>query len=159
MVEGHVFFDEDHNGVMGGAEVGLAGITVTLTGFDDSGNPVTLVTETDAQGKYSFIVLEGDYTVTYDTTDPDIPAGLTDATTPVSINVSPNAGVEVEDIDFGLDNTGTIGDTVYNDVNGNGSQADGEAGIGGVTLALYDDTDGNGLLSAAERSAAQLILK
>ena len=68
----------------------------------------------------------------------------------------PNAGDEIGNLDFGLDNTGTIGDTVYDDVNGSGSQTGGEAGIGGVTLALYGDTDGNGELSAAELSAGAI---
>lgn len=55
-------------------------------------------------------------------------------------------------LDFGLKGTGSIGDKVWNDVNGNGIQDAGEAGISGVTVTLtYPDastvtatTDANG---------------
>ncbi|NJN84122.1 MAG: hypothetical protein HC802_18830 [Caldilineaceae bacterium] len=43
-------------------------------------------------------------------------------------------------LDFGRDNPGKVGDTVWNDANGNGVQDGGETGIPGVTLSLYNIT-------------------
>jgi hypothetical protein len=45
----------------------MSGITVTLTGVDEQGNNVQLVTTSDAYGKYSFTgLMAGTYTVTCD---------------------------------------------------------------------------------------------
>lgn len=43
----------------------------------------------------------------------------------------------------------SIGDTVWLDVNNNGLLDTGEAGIPGVALTLYEDTDGNGVFTPA----------
>jgi hypothetical protein len=57
-VYGNVFFDLDHDNVMGPDEVGLSGWTVQITG------PVTLTTVTDGNGAYSFTGLDaGTYLV------------------------------------------------------------------------------------------------
>ena len=45
---------------------------------------------------------------------------------------------------------GQIGDTVYTDTNGNGSQDAGEPGISGVTVSLYNDANGSGIYDAGE---------
>jgi SdrD B-like domain/Carboxypeptidase regulatory-like domain len=63
-IAGTVFEDADNDGVQGAAP-GIAGVTVTLTGIDDGGNPVSLSTTTDSIGNYSFDNLRpGTYTVT-----------------------------------------------------------------------------------------------
>ncbi|MEQ1852772.1 MAG: Calx-beta domain-containing protein, partial [Chthoniobacteraceae bacterium] len=64
-ISGMVFQDFDVNGVMNGADSGIVNTTVTLTGTDDLGAPVSLVTTTDAAGLYSFSGLRpGIYSVT-----------------------------------------------------------------------------------------------
>ena len=69
-LSGYVYEDAANDGVKGAGEVGIAGVTVTLTGTDDLGNPVSTTTTTDATGKYSFDTLRpGTYTVT-ETTQP-----------------------------------------------------------------------------------------
>src|SRR5262249_47699918 len=45
--------------------------------------------------------------------------------------------------DFGYRRDGTIGDTIFQDVNGNGTQDPGEPGIPGVTVRLYEWVDAN----------------
>ncbi|WP_234265238.1 DUF4347 domain-containing protein, partial [Hydrogenophaga sp. NFH-34] len=47
--------------------------------------------------------------------------------------------------------TGTIGDLVFADANGNGVQDAGEVGIAGVTVALYDDVNNDGVVDANDR--------
>ncbi len=82
-VEGNVFHDTDRNGVFDGGESGLTPVTVTLTGFDDFGNPVSATTTTDAAGHFMFLVPEGNYTLTYNTTQ-TTGLGYPEATTPTS---------------------------------------------------------------------------
>lgn len=143
-----VFHDVNHNGVQDPGEPGLANITVTLTGADINGNPVSLVTETDADGIYQFLVPAGNYTIAYDLNDPDFPANLStrEATTPTSFSFTAQAGWEYVDFDFGVDNTGKLGDTIFLDADGSGLQTASEPGLAGVTVYLYDIT-GTSLLA------------
>ena len=71
-IAGRVYADNNNNGAIDGAEAGLAGITIELTGSDDLGNPVTSSTTTGPDGSYSFANLRpGNYTLT----EPIQPAG------------------------------------------------------------------------------------
>ncbi len=64
-VAGRVYIDTNNNGVIDGAEAGIPGVTVRLTGTDDTGAAVNTPTVTDATGAYSFLNLRpGTYTVT-----------------------------------------------------------------------------------------------
>ena len=53
-VSGRVYNDFNNNGSVDGGETGIANVPVTLSGFDDIGNPVLLNTTTDASGNYTF---------------------------------------------------------------------------------------------------------
>ncbi|MBP2473374.1 putative repeat protein (TIGR01451 family) [Crossiella equi] len=62
---GNVYTDANDNGVRDSGEAGIPGTTVTLTGTDANGKPVSRTTTTDADGKYFFDrLLSGTYTVT-----------------------------------------------------------------------------------------------
>ncbi|WP_283193223.1 tandem-95 repeat protein [Rhizobium sp. AN80A] len=50
--------------------------------------------------------------------------------------------------------TGTIGDKIFNDVDKSGTFNTGDGGIGGVTVQLIDDVNGDGLVSTGERILA-----
>jgi protocatechuate 3,4-dioxygenase beta subunit len=155
-LEGTIYHDENANELLDGGEAGVgANITVTLTGTDVNGNPVTQTVETDADGNYRFVVPPGDYTITYDAADVTaIDSTLTDPTTPTSLNVTvasgQNSGEELPYYNFGVDNSGSIGDTVWFDADGDGTQDAGEAGMAGVTVRLYEDTDNSGTLTAGD---------
>ena len=73
-VAGSVFLDTDNNGARNGADTGIAGVTLTLTGTDVSGNPVNRSTTTDASGNYRFDDLlaagAGGYTLTEQAAQP-----------------------------------------------------------------------------------------
>jgi uncharacterized repeat protein (TIGR01451 family) len=61
---GYAYVDGNDNGIREAGEVGLPGVTVTLTGSEDFGGTVTLVMATDTQGRYCFdVLLPGRYTV------------------------------------------------------------------------------------------------
>ncbi|MGB4805832.1 MAG: SdrD B-like domain-containing protein, partial [Anaerolineae bacterium] len=152
-VSGHVFHDANSNGVFDAGETPLPNVTVTLTGADLNGNPVSLTTTTDAAGEYEFVAPPGNYTITYNTGDPDIPPALTQATTPVTVSLALNAGAEVGGIDFGRDHPGSVGDTLFVDANGNGLQDSGEPGLANVTVSLYDSS-GTTLLATTVSDAS-----
>lgn len=152
-VSGHVFHDANSNGVFDAGETPLPNVTVTLTGTDLNGNPVSLTTTTDAAGEYEFVAPPGNYTITYNTGDPDIPPALTQATTPVTVSLTLNAGAEVGGIDFGRDHPGSVGDTLFVDANGNGLQDSGEPGLANVTVSLYDSS-GTTLLATTVSDAS-----
>lgn len=62
-----VWNDLNKNGVQDSGEPGVGGVQVALTGTDADGNPVSLDTVTDADGKYLFPELaSGEYEVTFD---------------------------------------------------------------------------------------------
>ena len=140
-----VWHDLNRNGVQEPGEPGLYRVKVELL----QGGVVVRETLTDENGWYQFTgVCPGTYGVRY---APDtVPAGflptLTDQGTPeTDSNPSPTAvtldafnSVDLT-IDFGFQVpcSGLLGDFVWNDVNANGIQDDGEAGIPGVQVLLY----------------------
>ena len=56
-------------------------------------------------------------------------------------------------VDFGFFAPVSIGSTVFNDTNNNGSLDGTESGLAGATVKLYNDADGNGVLEGAELTA------
>ncbi len=142
-----VFFDINGDGTLNGQDVGIPGVTVTLSGDlnNDGTSDYTVNTTTDGSGRYVFSNLPpGDYTVTVTP-----PAGTTqtyDATAPLD-NQSTYSLVLMEDEtaqDFGYTGTGSIGDRVWFDINGDGVQDAGEPGFVGVPVQLDVDLDGDG---------------
>lgn len=147
-----VWLDVNANGVLDSGESGIAGVDVALTG------PVSGTTITDADGVYGFTGLPiGSYTVTvsgsaidtleqtHDLDDPVTTSPSTPNTADVdlALTAAGNAVVSRNDVDFGYRQPllpGSIGDTVWNDLNGNGIQDGGEPGIDGVTVILLDDS-------------------
>lgn len=109
-ISGTLYQDDDGSGTRDPGEAGLpAGITVTL--YDDKGTPadpaddtLAFTTETIADGSYVFGTV--DATLTYrsevDTTDPEIPAGLSVSTANPLTGVAVSAGAETTDQDFGF---------------------------------------------------------
>ena len=140
LVEGTVFHDTNSNAVMDPGESGLSPVTVTLTGTDEHGGAVNLSTPTDASGYYKFLVAGGNYTVSYNTSQTSA-MGYPRPTTAVSYTFVAAVGEDGHNVyDFGVGNNGSVGDTVFDDANGNGIQDAGEAGLANVTVGLYADS-------------------
>jgi SdrD B-like domain len=75
-LSGFVYADANRDGVRQSAEPGLSGITITLTGFDANGKPVTQTTVTLGDGSYAFKNLAaGTYQISVDL-PPFIPHGM-----------------------------------------------------------------------------------
>ncbi|MFJ4103724.1 SdrD B-like domain-containing protein [Amycolatopsis japonica] len=143
-----VWVDTDKNGLQDGGEPGVNGVAVTLKGPDGEKK-----TTTDADGKYVFAGLpEGDYVVCFEAkgyTLTKVDAGddakdsdadpATGCTKPVKLgpdNLTLDAGLVKQD----KPEPNKIGDYVWIDKNGNGSQDPGEAGVNGFTVVLKDGT-------------------
>jgi uncharacterized repeat protein (TIGR01451 family) len=160
-----VWRDRNGNGLQdGGAETGLANITVELwrdmnaNGTLDAGDTRVGTMTTDPNGLYLFSNLpQGTYFARVDETDPDMPSTYNPTTpNPLRVDIIA-ASTDYRDADFGFGPFGVIGDLVWNDVDGDRSQDAGELGLSGVTLRLYSgacppggapistaSTDGNG---------------
>jgi serine-aspartate repeat-containing protein C/D/E len=150
-----VFFDRNENGLQDSDEIGVGGVTVTLTGAGadgvlGTGDDTTAVATTDANGKYLFTDLTaGKYQVGYSNI-PSIANYTLDhvgSDTTIDSNANPSTGLtEVVELAAGqVDLTvdgglvlkhGAIGDFVFKDTNGNGIQDATEAGVAGVTVSL-----------------------
>ncbi len=142
-----VWFDADRDGVQDAGEPGIGGVSVELDiDFDGDGAvDATLSTTTDASGNYLFEGLPAaDYVVrvappvSFDPTF-DSDGGLDHESAHTL-----GAGEDNVAQDFGYAGTGSIGDRVWFDMDGDGSQDVGEPGIGGVMVTLDLDLDGDG---------------
>ena len=146
-----VWFDANKDGIQDADEVGVAGVTVTIGEalgmdpiLDADGNLVKPVT-TDANGKYVFTnLLPGTYGVTF-----TIPAGYSETksyaagdsekdSNSAESDVTLTEGQDDMTIDLGLIADGTIGDTLFWDVdNSGGSEPSGaDKPLAGVTVKL-----------------------
>jgi uncharacterized protein (DUF2141 family) len=139
-----VYTDTNGNSTQNSGETGISGVTVNLIGAGPDGqfgtsDDFTRTTTTDSNGKYSFTGLPGgNYRVTVNN-----PAGLTATQTqPDAIALGNGQNIDTVDFGFNQQSSGvsSIGDTVFNDTNGNGVQDQGEPGIGGVTINLRDSS-------------------
>lgn len=148
----YVWNDVDKDGIQDATEHGVAGITVTL--YDNTNTPIAS-TSTNANGQYTFPDLpNGTYTVGFSNlpegfvfspigngttstdSDPNPSTGLTS-----SVSLTGNTHITTLDagINLGNPNVGTasLGDLVWYDINNNGLQDAGEAGVQDVTATLY----------------------
>ncbi|MCD8916503.1 carboxypeptidase regulatory-like domain-containing protein, partial [Staphylococcus simulans] len=160
----YVWEDSNRDGIQNSNEVGIEGVTVTLTKPDGT----TATTVTDATGKYNFSGLEnGEYTVTF--TPPagyeaspvnvgDVALDSNGLTTTATINNADNTTIDSGFFKPVVETpqepaTYTVGDKVWEDTNKDGIQNSNEPGIEGVTVTLTKPdgstevttiTDGNG---------------
>lgn len=154
-VSGLVYIDDNNNGVRDVNEAPIPGTTVTLTGTDDLGNPVTLSLATATDGSYHFTNLRpGTYTIretqppgflpgrnavgTVNGTPDGILATPTIDTITAVILASANDSI---DNDFGELQPASLSGFVYEDVNIDGMHQAGEPAIAGVTITLTGSDD------------------
>jgi large repetitive protein len=154
IIDGRVWLDADNDGSIGGAERGIAGVTIELTGTDTAGRPVTRSTVTDADGHWRFDSLApGNYTVT----EPAQPPGTVNGTTlagptggtPSAVASTPSrisgivlgVGESSTDNRFGEVPAGAVAGLVWADNDNDGRVDPGESGLAGVTLVLTGTDD------------------
>jgi hypothetical protein len=150
-ISGYAYFDANLDTYREAGEWGLGGVTIQLTGVDVNGQAVSRMTQTDANGQYSFTDLTpGTYTLTKLTT----PAGFLDwvdragnlggtAGVDTITNIQLQGGANGVEYDFGHVAPSSVSGYVYFDANKDGVLDSGDTGIAGVTITLYG-TDGLG---------------
>jgi hypothetical protein len=147
-----VWDDQNQNGIQDAGEPGIQGVLVTL--LDDIGAPIDFAI-TDAAGAYMFASLcASTYQVEVDVTT--VPDRFVPTTANVggddSVNSKPSPTfvvlatdtTVVTNVDFGfykLPCEGVVSGTVFDDLNRNGDQDEGEPGLPNVKVTLYDDLD------------------
>lgn len=135
---GAVYHDLNGNGALDAGEPGLDGVNVQLT----NPNSATSTGSTSGGGIFIFgppAVLTGTHTLTLLT-----PAGYT-PTSPTTLTVDKQAGVESNDNNFGLQPLATATPTsipasiagyIYHDQNSNGVRDSSEVGVAGVSVTI-----------------------
>ena len=137
--------DANGNGVQDPGEPGIGNVTLALStaGADalcgTADDSAVMTTTTNANGHYLFenLATPAKYCVTVTDVNHVLDQYvLTGGSNPLLVDLPAN-GVNL-DADFGYyqPQPGAIGDTVWNDANGDGVQDTGEPGIGNVTIAL-----------------------
>jgi len=140
-----VWYDVNADGIQDVGEPGLGGVTVTATfyGLDGAvggGDDVVRATVTSPDGSYVFGDLpEGTYRVEVDAAT--LPGGMTptfdrDGTQDGSTEVVLPADGSILDVDFGYVGTGSIGDTVWWDIDRDGTRIGSEPGWPGVGITV-----------------------
>ncbi|MFO7680302.1 MAG: SdrD B-like domain-containing protein, partial [Chloroflexota bacterium] len=148
-IEGFVYADWDSDASFNSTDVGWEGIPVIL--YDENGQ-IIATTTTDSDGKYTFEHLPpGDYVVKVDQTalppqysqtenygEDDGNGFCTTCASQASVTITSEP---VTDVNFGYEpvGTGSIGDFVWYDNNGNAIPNAGEPGLDGITVELYVD--------------------
>ncbi len=143
-ISDRIWYDYDNNGLVDLGEPGIAGVTVNLFAAGLVKGSVV----TDADGNFTFPGLpNGTYTITIEDADGKLLSfsGTTTAAQAGMKSVT-LAGSDISATSFGYNNPGRIGDQLWSDADGDGILDPGEAGIAGVLVRLYFDTNGNGLL-------------
>jgi uncharacterized repeat protein (TIGR01451 family) len=157
-----VWQDTDGDGIQDDSESGISGVTVYLyhdqdgNGLLDSAEDALVAeVESDDTGHYLFAALAaGDYLVVAEQSDPALPTDgygepyIVSVTTPIQVALGTDE--QYHDADIGFTAGGTIGDFVWQDNNGNGTQDGGEPGIAGVGVSLYEDVNSSGAWDAGD---------
>jgi protocatechuate 3,4-dioxygenase beta subunit len=160
----YVWVDEDADGLQDTDEPGIVGVTVTLTGTDGLGNPVTLTTTTDANGYYNFInLVPGTYKLTFTTPaggyiSTPVDQGGNDASDSdanpamggMTVNEVLTSGENNPTYDAGYYIPASIGNYTWIDANANGIQDGGELPIGGVNVILTGTTGSGQAVNQAQ---------
>lgn len=149
-IRDRVWHDDTNYGDDDG-ETGITGVTVDLL---DASDVVIATVTTDASGYFEFVGVPGDgadYTVVITDTDgvlsdyfgatPEAIAGEMDIN---NLTADFDPTIDPDEPNFGYDLTGSIGDTLFSDTDGDGVQDAGELGLGGVTVELWLDVDADG---------------
>jgi len=159
-----LYKDWNGDGIYDSADDGLANVTVYLyedqdgDGVVDPEDALVATTVSSASGAYLFSGLAaGNYIVRVDVSDPDLPGSWSQSDDPDAAfdnqsAVSVNGSNSVLTVDFGYQPLGgaSIGDFVFVDADADGIADSGENGIAGISVSLYEDSNGNGILDAAD---------
>lgn len=155
--------DDANNSPRESTDGDLSGVTVQL--YNSTCTTLLSTDVTDSDGHYFFGNLTGGTTYCIKVDTSTLPAGSTwsqmselnngtfDGTLNNTVTFTAAADTNLGSVDFGWRRSGTkrIGDTLFYDWNGNGVQNAGvDEGIKDITVYLYTDADGDGLVESGD---------
>lgn len=152
-ISGNVWRDDDADGLMGQAEPALGDVTVELIGVQDGKEDTVVRTQTDAGGAYEFTLIRaGTYQVRFTLPEQMLLADRRDEPNGSHVTVVPGnvgtsdavtlaPGERVTNVNAGGILPGVIGDTVWQDTNGNGLQDYREPRLPDVAISLLRVSD------------------
>lgn len=166
-ISGFVYLDINANGVKDASDTGIAGVTVVLTGTDNSGNSISRTVTTGTDGAYLFnAVPPGTYTLT----EPNQPTGTINGVTnpgtaggnatPSTVTPSAISGIVLNpgpgssSNNFGEYQSSAISGRVFLDVNANAIFDSGDSGLSGVSIVLTGTDVGGHAVNLATTTAA-----
>ncbi|MCI2282097.1 hypothetical protein L3081_00155 [Colwellia sp. MSW7] len=147
-ISGTVFIDANDDGIQTIDELGIEGVSITLTGTDNLNRVISKTLLTDANGDYTFTNLPENtvtgYTITEshpskfeDGLDSKLEQVIIDSRTSDVIDLlTLKSNEHLTENNFAELYSGKISGTVFIDGNNDGSQATGELGIENVSLTL-----------------------
>lgn len=143
-----VFNDLDGDGIRDPMEPPLENVTVFLFCYDENGEPVVVGDDTtDANGTYSienvqpglcFVVVHPVVNNETYNFSPVVPDGNQIQPNGTSPDIDIDWDQVIDDVDVGMYLPVTLGNKVWEDLDGNGIQDDGEEGIAGLEVTLLD---------------------
>jgi hypothetical protein len=135
-----VFLDADGDQVQDAGEAGVPGVLLELR---DTAGYLLATTTTDANGKYRFGADSFTYQVVVAASNFSAGGPLEGTIATIAYQITDTVTkANVLTYDFGFRGAGSLGDLVWFDRNGNGTQDAGEAGFGGVTVELRNGSGG-----------------
>jgi uncharacterized repeat protein (TIGR01451 family) len=163
---GRVYQDTNGNGTLDGSETGIPNVTVTLTGTDAGGNPVSLTATTGPDGTYTFTNVPAPnatgYTITEDQST--VPAVLANGTSNPG-TITPNGGAAATRGTANNANSQITGITwtppaaVATAPHAVGANYNfGEVQTAGISGTVVRDTDRNGTQNGGETGIAGVSL-
>jgi Ca2+-binding RTX toxin-like protein len=144
----YAFTDNNGDGIQNGGDTPLAGVQVQLV--NTVTGAVVATTQTANDGSYLFTVPPGTYKEIWSTPTGMVPTQTGQGTPATDSNVLPdgstapitlNSGQSDLTQDGGFYGPVRIGDTVFEDQNGNGIQDAGDTALAAVTVKLLDATN------------------
>ncbi len=158
---GLVYVDSDNDGVKDVGEIGLAGVTITLSGVNDLGQALTLTGQTAANGSYQFADLRPG---TYRLVETQPGSHLDGKETAGSLggdpgidrfsNISLASGENGTNYNFGELGPASLGGFVFADDDNDGIKDPAENGLGNVLITLTGTTDLGSTVTQSQRTAA-----
>jgi hypothetical protein len=136
-----LYFDNNQNATQDAEEPDMPNVTVQIVDGDGISQNVV----TDGNGDWVTQVAQGEAVSTIDTLDPDFPIGATQTQGSNPTTTLVNIGEvipEVPDGFFTPNQTGILNGIVYEDLNNNNTQDNGEPGLEGIEIEI-EASDGS----------------
>ncbi len=170
-VSGLVYQDTNGTGVYSSSDLGISGVSLTLSGTNGLGQAITATTTTAANGTYSFTVDSNGNVLrpgTYQVTETQPSGYIAGATTVGTVNgttdgsvvsagqigsIALTSGQSGINYNFGDVQPVTVSGIVYQDMNGIGVYSSSDLGIAGVIVTL-SGTNGLGQTITATATTA-----